>query len=334
MTKIVDDPKGNGAAGGRARSRNLSPAERSEIAQRAADARWGKTVATVSYQGEVNIANEFLECVVLQDGRRVIAQKSIMESLGRSPSSGRRTRNDNRPPFIEAGNLQKYITPELREKMGRIEYRVPGSRTTRFGYNAEILPDVCELYLLARKDDALLANQLKTAEAAEVLIRTLAKVGIIALVDEATGYQDKRAKDELQLLLEKYVAEEFRPWVKTFPEAFFKQIYRLHGWEFKPGNVHHPSYVGKFINKYVYDALPSGVTARLRELNPITTEKRSRARKHHQHIPSGQPREHLDKTILQVTTLMEVSRDKQEFEAFHGRLNTTKPHQEIMDIEL
>ncbi len=120
-------------------------------------------------------------------------------------------------------------------------------------------------------------------------MRGLAQVGIIALVDEATGYQKDREADELSKILAAYINEELRPWVKKeFKPIFFQQIYRLHGWEYKPGSVQRPQYIGKLINRWIYDQLPkvevtdtddqaqmtsptrTGVLEKLQELNPVT----------------------------------------------------------------
>jgi len=46
------------------------------------------------------------------------------------------------------------------------------------------------------------------ADQCEILVRSFAKVGIIALVDEATGYQYEREKAELQVILKTYISEE------------------------------------------------------------------------------------------------------------------------------
>lgn len=296
------------------------PAPRTLAGQKAADKRWGRNIERATHQGTLQIADQELDCVVLEDGRRVISQASIMALLGRSTSSGRRTRNQNRPPFLEANNLTEFISPELWEQLIRIDYRVGESNTTRTGYNAEILPRICDVYLTARSENALAPTQAPAAEASERVVRALSLVGITALVDEATGYQETRAKDELQKLLQAYVAEEFRPWIRKFPETFFKQVYRLHGWEFRPGNHQHPGYTGKFINEFVYDELPEGVLDRLRELNPAN-EAGNRPRKHHQHLTEDQGVNHLEQQIQRVITLMQVSRDKSEFKGLFQRLH-------------
>lgn len=77
-----------------------------------------------------------------------------------------------------------------------------------------------------------------------------AKVGLIAVIDEVTGYQDERDRNELQLILEKYVSQELLPWAKRFPDEFYKQMFRLKGWEYL-GKAK-PSYAGKLTNEYIY----------------------------------------------------------------------------------
>jgi hypothetical protein len=46
-------------------------------------------------------------------------------------------------------------------------------------------------------------------------------VGIIALVDEATGYQKVREKQALQLKLQAFIAEDMQEWAKLFPDEFW-----------------------------------------------------------------------------------------------------------------
>lgn len=308
------------------------PDPRKVAAQNAADKRWGKKVERATHQGTIEIADTTLDCYVLTDGRRIISQASIMAILGRSQSSGRRTRNDNRPPFLEANNLTPYITPELKEQLERVQYRIGDNKQEKSGYNAEILPRICNVYMDAEEDEVLIPNQLPAAAAARRVVKALSLVGITALVDEATGYQETRAKNELQRLLDAYIAEAFRPWVRTFPESFFKEIYRLQGWKFEAGNNHHPQYVGKFINKHIYEPMPAGVLERLKNLNP-KNEQGTRPRKHHQHLTDDIGVTHLERQINQVTTLMQASEDKAQFENLFERVNSrNSPTQQMLDF--
>ena len=176
-----------------------------------------------------------------------------------------------------------------------------------------LLPEICEVILDANKAGALKSNQQQLAEMAEILIRGFARIGVIALVDEATGYQEERARDELARILEAYVQEEYRPWTRMFPEEFFRQVYRIHGWPYKPGNAKRTPLVGHVINKFVYGQLPTGILEELRRLNPIA-ESGYRKRKHFQHLTADTGNEHLDRQITSVITLMRVSDSKEELE--------------------
>ena len=306
--------------GGQARAARLSPAQRSASARQAAEARWGKTVADATHEGVLIIGDMRIDCAVLDDAdkTRVLSQGTMQTALGREPTTGRREITEGRPPFLSAANLRPFISRELMELYEPVRYSHVGSSTRSVGYKAEILPMVCEVYLDARADGVLLKNQMETARAAETLIRGLARVGIIALVDEATGFQEVRARHELQRILEMYVQEQFRPWVATFPDEFFREIYRLHNWEFKPGQTQRTPHVGKLIKHYVYEQLPEGVLAELERLNP-KNHKGNRPRKHHQHLTATTGNVHLDKQINTVITLMKISRNRAEFEEFFDR---------------
>lgn len=313
-----------GSKGGLARAGRLTSEERSLAARQAAEARWGRSVADASHEGELIIGRPpndlHIDCAVLddEDKTRVLSQGTVLKALGRAPTMGRRGLTEGRPPFLSAGNLLPYISPELIDLYEPINYRHAGSSGRSLGYRAEILPMVCEVYLDARNDRVLQPNQVAAARAAEALLRGLARVGIIALVDEATGYQEVRARQELQKILEAYVQAEFRPWVRTFPDDFFREIYRLHGWEFRPGTSKRTPYVGKLIKNYVYGQLPKGVVDELERVNP-RNDRGNRPRKHHQHLTADTGNTHLDKQISTVITLMRISRNQEEFEEFFER---------------
>jgi hypothetical protein len=303
--------------GGDARAAKLTSADRSDSARRAAEARWGVSVVQATHAGELLIGNNRIECAVLEDGTRVISQGTILAALGRAPSMGRREQTEGRAPFLSASNLVPFISSELDALATPVLYRLPQGAGRAVGYKAEILPLVCEVYLDARSEGVLLHNQRAAGHAAEILVRGLARVGIIALVDEATGYQEVRARQELQKILEAYVKAEFRPWVKTFPDEFFEQIYRLQGWEFKPGTSKRTPLVGKLIKHYIYEQLPGGVLEELERINPAVRGRRSK--RHHQFLTADTGNPHLDKQISTVTTLMRIARDQPDFEDLFER---------------
>lgn len=300
------------SAGGRARAEKLTSTERSDIARRAAAARWHKEVPNATHDGVLNLSGFRLECAVLADGTRVIKQGDIMEALGRSASSGRRV--EGLPPFLEASNLSEHITAQLRQHLAGIEFRPPGQRFTATGYDATLLPEICDVFLAARLDPDVRLSKAQDgyAERAEILMRSLAKVGIVALVDEATGYEKARERDDLQRLLAEYVAEEFRPWVRKFPDKFFTEVLRIYGHGTNRQSNKRPQFIGRFINEYVYAYLPDGVLDELQRVNPVGASGR-RSRTHHQHVVEGTGSTHLDRQITAVTTLLSISRDAEHF---------------------
>ena len=208
-------------------------------------------------------------------------------------------------------------TPHYREALVKGDTLGRG-RQPAVGHRADLLPAVCEVYLDAQNAGQLLASQERALHAAELLHRGLARVGVTALVDEATGYQEVRARHELQKILEAYVQAELRPWVRAFPDEFFREIYRLQDWEYRPGTSKRTPYVGKLVNKYIYEQLPHGVLEELRRVNP-KNERGHRPRKHHQHLTADTGNTHLDRQISTVTTLMRISDNKHQFETLFER---------------
>lgn len=328
--------------GGRARAERLTDEERQEIARHAAQARWGNEIPRADYTGDLIIADRRISCAVLENGKRLLTQQSFLKAVGRAANakggqgSERLTGEDKiingLPPFLAAQNLIPFISDELREATSPIVFRNSKGRKA-YGYDAKLLPMVCEVYLKARDNNVIYLSQKHIVETCDLLMRGLAHVGIIALVDEATGYQEHRQRDELNRILEAYINEELRPWIRTFPNEFFKQVYRIHGWEYKQTSTQRPPLVGRLINEWIYKELPPNVLPKLQELNPIT-EKGYRKHKHHQYLTADTGIEHLDKQIDTVTTLLRVSQDREEFDRLFARAfgKPEKPVQERLPL--
>jgi len=105
-----------------------------------------------------------------------------------------------------------------------IRFILPRGGVVADGYEATILPDVCAVIIEAGRLGKLGKRLSHLAERCAVLQHGFATLGIIALVDEATGYQDYRTRDALAKILERFVAKEIQPYVRTFPAEFYKQI--------------------------------------------------------------------------------------------------------------
>jgi hypothetical protein len=134
-----------------------------------------------------------------------------------------------------------------------------------YGYDATILPEICEAVLKARNsDEGLHYQQEHIAKQAELLLMAFAKVGIIALVDEATGFQYDRPRRDLEKYLEKFLSESLRRWVRTFPADYFKHLCRLRGIDLRP-DMRLPQYFGHLTNNLVYRRIAPGLLKRLKE---------------------------------------------------------------------
>src|ERR1041384_2257802 len=214
-----------------------------------------QTVPTATHIGELQIGDLLLPCAVLPDGTRVISQGAMATAFG--PVTGgwqMRKRGEDEhsgvlPPFLVAESLKPHISNDLRTLVSSpYRYKDPRGGPIRIGFEATLLPKVCEVWLTARDKDALTKIQKPVAERAEILMRGLAHVGIVALVDEATGYQEVRDKLALQAILDAYLRKELAAWAKKFPDEFYQQMFRLRGWQWRGMSVNRPSVVGKYTN--------------------------------------------------------------------------------------
>lgn len=135
----------------------------------------------------------------------------------------------------------------------------------------------------AEQTGIITQSQEHVLEKAKILLRSLARVGITALIDEATNYQDVRGKDELQLLLSQFISEKLRPYSSEFPKEYFENLFRLYERPYDPTTTKRPRYFSQFNLKYAYDLLPPQVGHKLDELNPtIWNENKKRwDRKYH-----------------------------------------------------
>ena len=249
-----------------------------------------KSELVAEYTGELRIGDCVIPCAVLGDGRRVLSETGISESLGSRTGGAKRTKKEAiergeapMPIFVASKRLKPFIDSDLEEGLTTpVVYR-HGSTEVR-GFEASLLPQICDVWLKARDAGVLQPQQLARAKKAEIIIRGLAHVAIIALVDEATGYQDVRAKNALAEILEKFLDKEIHKWTKTFPDEFYKEIFRLRGWEYTHTQMmrpKRPSIIGKWTNDFVYERLAPGVLAELEKVNPKNDEG-NRLNRHHQ----------------------------------------------------
>lgn len=335
-SELLPEPISGRAKGGHARANSLTIEQRKSIARKAASARWGSHLPVATHEGEFPIGRTLISCAVLEDGTRIITQAAFLRAMGRarSPKAGTGVLStvDELPFFLQAEVLKPFITEELRQSTKPIFYmRMEGGKGV--GYDARLITKTCEAYLQYR--DACIdgtgeipKRYAHIIKACDMVIRGHAGVAIIALVDEATGYQYDRAKDELSKILSAYISPKLLPWTQRFPHEFFRLVYRLYGWDYKVGTVRHPQYLGKFINKYVYGQMPPGVLHTLQEKNPVA-QSGYRRHKNHQFLTVDTGSLHLDKAIVADMTLLQIADNPKEFERLFDRA-LGKPYQQSL----
>lgn len=291
------------AKGGYARAAKLTPEERKEIAQNAAKERWGEPrIPKATHVGEIKIGNKIIPCAVLEDGTRVLTQEGFLKAIGRSgkPAAGRGSVVEKIAPFLALDNLKPFINDELVSSTMPVRF-TPLKGSKAFGYKAEILPKVCDVYLRARDEKALLQSQLKFAQACDILMRGLAHVGIVALVDEATGYQAIRPRDALQAYLQSIISKELAAWTKKFPDEFYENIYKLKGWVWPGMKKNRFSIVAHYTRDLVYERIAPGLLEELEKKSP-KDETGNRENKLHQWLTNdiGDPMlsQHLHSLIM------------------------------------
>ncbi len=319
------------ARGGVARAKLLPPSKRSEIAKQGAQARVRQLqelssladlpVATHgSLDRPLRIGEIEIPCYVLPDETRVLTLRGLHGALQMSHGGGQ-------------GGVRKIAA--LMERFAKkgidindlavranhpIRFLAPHGGLAATGYDATLLPDICSAILKASQAGALDKRLSYLAQRAEVLQHGFATVGIIALVDEATGFQEIRAKDALQAYLEKFLRHELAAWVQRFPLEFFRELYRLKRWPWS-GSSRRPGVVGHYIKDLVYERLGPGVIEELEARNPSDGKGRRKAR-HHQWLTEdiGHPA-----LAQHMHTLIGFMRAEDDWEAFKSRFYRAFP---------
>ena len=211
-------------------------------------------------------------CYVLEDGQRVIGRTSATELLTGIKGGGALEKYVGvraLEPFISKENLLEKLVPFRLLEVAGLERAVKG-------LPAELMIEVCQGFVAALQSNLdpksehprLTERQVQMAIKASMFLSACAKVGLVALIDESTGYQYERAEDALQVKLRAFIADELRAWEKTFPDELWSEFGRLTGWK---GSLNaRPKWWGKLVIELVYDTLDEDVAKYLRENKPPT----------------------------------------------------------------
>jgi hypothetical protein len=268
-----------------------------------------------THQGAMLVGSLDLECYVLEDGRRVFHKRGMAKALGMKSGGGN--------VFMRAmqrKGLGSELPDSLREKIDNPINFKPLTQDLAHGYEAEVLVDVCKAIVKAAQADKLSPSQASLAAQAKILLNAFAKVGVTALIDEATGYQQIRDPNALRILVQQYVEQEKLEWEKQFPDEYYDELNRIYGSKkltiTSSGAViqNRPQHFAKFTRAYVYHPLENGaVLEELDRVNPKIDSKGTRRARFHQHLTLGYGLEKLKRQVQEVLTIVKISDNVSQF---------------------
>lgn len=283
----------------------------------------------IKYEGEIDLNGLIIPCYVLEDGTRVLSGRAMQNALKMvdEADEGKQTAGTRLTRYLTQKSLKEFIYRD--KEADHFEPLICHKGDAKInGFEATVLADICDGFLEARKKIHLSPRQQIIADQCEILIRGFARVGIIALVDEATGYQYDREKAELQKILSAYIAKELLPWQKRFPDEFYKEIFRLNGWDYTVSGIQNrPGIIGMWTKKLIYNLLPKGVLEELERITP-KSEAGNKTRRLHQGLTLDIGEPHLEKQLISVITLMNISNSWKEFLNLFGK----KFHKDLIEI--
>jgi P63C domain-containing protein len=341
---MTDDSKAQAAhadrasKGGAARMQKLTRAERQALASQAARARWKRPqnqphtkeagitetradeMPEARYPGSLNLAGVDIPVYVLSNGQRVIARIAATEVL-----TGVKRQADLES-YLRVEGLKPYIDLEsVRARMVTFRQKeVEMLNQTVAGLPSDLFIEICQAYVSALNASqnpesgvTLTDRQKEIAIKAGMFLAACAKVGLDALIDEATGYQYLRPEDALAIKLKLYLEEEMRKWEPTFPNELWEQFGRLTNWK---GRLHkRPKYWGKLVMELIYEYLDPDVAQWLRDNAP----KPQRGQNYHQWLTSqyGLRKlvEHIWKVVGIASTCADIHELKQRMEELYGK---------------
>lgn len=196
-----------------------------------------------------------IECYVLENGSRVITKQGIQKTLGIS--------NKNNNGF----SLEDIIlSSEVKKSQEKFEYFLPikkalqnnfkstSQQNTRF-YDVEVLITICS-HINRMKLLGFLPDELDWLHVTSEKIRdAFSKLGIIAFVDDATGYTKFRKQNEYVEKLKLLLSEDAGEWEKCFTTDFYEIFWKFWGNRKKFDGSKKQQFFRALMEKYVYTPL-------------------------------------------------------------------------------
>jgi hypothetical protein len=284
-----------------------------------------------AYEGKVAIGEAELECHVLDDEQRIFSRKDFLHAINLKFDPKEEQKMVRL--FLDRINLVSILGDQSLYNALNNPIKFKKGNFVAYGYPAELLAEVCNA-ILALAENMRLPVEFEIKEAAKhsrKLLKALANVGVVALIDEATGYQDYRNKRALQDILDRYLETEYSKWAKRFPDEFYRQLFRLKRWEWKGMNVNRPSVVGTYTKNIVYSRLAPGLLKELESRNPPVERKKIR---HHQWLTADVGHPALAEHLAGVLAIMKLSSNWEQFERHLTKVYPVLGEQLYFDLDV
>lgn len=269
----------------------------------------------VTHQGKWKVSDEIIiDCYVTNKKKRLMSLRGTGRAMNLRGGGSTALHR-----VLKAKWIQPYLTDQLKSWINRASETKFSKMKPLYGphyfipFEATLFVDVCKAYIDADNAGVLTAQQKITSDRLLGIMTAFAKVGIVALVDEITGYQEERGDTDLQKFFKLYVSDEHSPWTKRFPDEFYEHMCRLKGWgPFLKYGRKMPQVAGKYTNDLIYKYLPKGVLEMLKERTP-KSEAGNNTRRYHQNLTPKQGIQHLLGHMGTVVALMKVSNTWDDF---------------------
>jgi len=134
------------------------------------------------------------------------------------------------------------------------------------------------------------------------------------------------------MLVQSYIIEEAREWMKEFPDEFFIELDRIYD---NPRTTpqKRPMYYGKFINKYIYEPMEKEIILKeSHRLNPAD-KKGARRKRLHQFLNETKGVQKLRNRIGKITALLQISPNRRRFDGNFKRMESKQLEFDLDDVE-
>ena len=213
---------------------SLTPEERIARAKKAVAVKLERaSLPKAIKSGVLKVGDLELEVFNLPCGARVVNQRSLFKALGMNPATTpekdfveKNGESMKTPVFSPHASVKPFITNDFSVQEKPIKFLAKNNSKEQWGYNVLIFPQLCNAYILAKNAGKLSERLDYVYQSCLRLLLAFSNVGVIALVDEATGYQEIRKRNELQLLFSKILRPEYEglaKWEKRFQDWFYSE---------------------------------------------------------------------------------------------------------------